>query len=84
MDCVVCAGPYKDNSHLFFDCDKSISCWQQSGLWNDILQSIHPSASFAENIFSILQQFDNHQKQVFVVTLWSIWKHRNNKVWNDV
>lgn len=51
MDCAVYAGPYEDSSHLFFDCGKSISCWQRSDLWNGILQSIHPSASFVENVF---------------------------------
>jgi len=68
---------------MFFECGKSISCWQRIGLCYDILQTILPFASCVEIIFSTLQQFDNHQKQVFGVTLWSIWKHRNNRVWND-
>jgi len=84
MNCVVCAGPNEDISHLFFECGKSISCWQRTGMWNAILQIVQPSASCVENVFSILQQFDSHQKQVFGVTLWSIWQHRNNRVWNDV
>ena len=36
------------------------------------------------NVFAILQHLDQQQKQVFSVTLWSIWKHRNNKVWNNL
>lgn len=38
---------------------------------------------FARTIFDMLQQFDTLKKQVFGVTLWSLWKNRNNKVWND-
>jgi len=34
-------------------------------------------------IFTLLQQLDASQQQLFVVTLWSIWKSRNNKVWNN-
>jgi hypothetical protein len=41
-------------------------------------------ASFPTNVFVISQHLDQQQKQVFGVTLWSIWKHRNNKVWNNV
>jgi len=41
-------------------------------------------ASFSTNVFAILQHLDQQQKQVFSLTLWSIWKHRNNKVWNNV
>jgi len=41
-------------------------------------------ASFPTNVFAILRHLDQQQKQVFSVTLWSIWKHRNNKVWNNV
>jgi len=40
--------------------------------------------SFPTNVFAILQHLDQHQKQVFGVTLWSIWKHRNNNEWNNV
>ena len=68
-NCAVCAGPNEDISYLFFEFGTSISCWQRTGLWNAILQIVQPSASCVENVFSILQQFDSHQKQVFGVTL---------------
>jgi len=31
------------------------------------------NASFPTNVFAILQHMDQQQKQVFSVTLWSIW-----------
>ncbi|XP_024630813.1 uncharacterized protein [Medicago truncatula] len=30
------------------------------------------------------EDLNTSQQQIFAVTLWSIWKHRNNKVWNNV
>lgn len=43
-----------------------------------------PTASFETNVFAILQHLDPKQKQVFCLTLCSIWKHSNNKVWNNI
>jgi hypothetical protein len=43
-----------------------------------------PAASFPTSGFAIFQHLDQQQQQIFGVTLWSIWKHRNNKVWNNV
>jgi hypothetical protein len=42
------------------------------------------TASFLTNVFPILQHLDRQQRQVFGVTIWSIWKHKNNKVYNNV
>jgi hypothetical protein len=41
-------------------------------------------ASFPTNMFAILQHLHQQQNQVFSMTLWSIWKHLNNKAWNNV
>jgi len=42
------------------------------------------AANFLTNVYAILQHMDQRQKQFFGVTIWSIWKHRNNKVWNNI
>jgi len=82
--CVVCNDHDEDGKHLFFECNKSIGCWQRLSLWNSIQQMCSPSLSCSEVIFVVLQQFDVPQQQIFSVALWSIWKHRNNKVWNNI
>ncbi|XP_024634419.1 uncharacterized protein [Medicago truncatula] len=64
----------EDAKHLFFECSKSVVCWQQVGLWHTIQQVRLPTSSCA----------DIPQQQLFAVILWSLWKHRNNKVWNNV
>jgi len=82
--CAVCMEKDEDEKHLFFECDKSIVCWQRFNLWNSIYHCWSPNVSCHELIFAILQQLDIPQQQIFAVTLWSIWKQRNNRVWNDV
>jgi hypothetical protein len=82
--CAVCDDFGEDSTHLFFMCNKSMICWQRSGLWSILMAVFDIDASFPTNVFAILHHLDQQQKQVFSVTLWSIWKHRNNKVWNNV
>jgi len=57
-------------------------CWQCTSLWIGLVDVFDPHASFPTNVFVILQHLDQHHKQVFGVTLWSIWKQKNNMVWN--
>ncbi|XP_058742492.1 uncharacterized protein LOC131614986 [Vicia villosa] len=75
----------EENSfHLFIQCSKSIECWIRVGLW-PLLQRISSNGElFASVIFSFLQVSNHDQKAIFSVTLWSIWKGRNNQVWNQV
>jgi hypothetical protein len=37
-----------------------------------------------ETLFSILQSLNHEQMEFFCVMVWSIWKRRNNKVWDNV
>jgi len=48
---------------------------------NTVLNQGQDSASI---IFQLLQVLNGDEAALFCCTLWSIWKQRNNKVWNDV
>jgi ribonuclease HI len=54
------------------------------GLWNSIQQTYLSSATVPYCIFALLQHFDIANSQHFTATLWSLWKHRNLKLWQDV
>ena len=71
--CAVCDKFGEDNTHLFFMCNKNMLCWQHIGLWCPLMTAFDTNASFPTNVFAILQPLDQQQKQVFSVTLWSIW-----------
>jgi hypothetical protein len=35
-------------------------------------------------MFALLQQFNVNESQQFTATIWSLWKHRNLKLWQNV
>src|SRR4030067_946497 len=83
VDCVMCDGPLEDLEHVCFLCPFSVQVWQQTGLWHDIQHAMNSSSSASDTIFAILQKLSDEHSQHFAVVLWSIWKHRNLKLWQD-
>ena len=65
-------------------CSKSVLSWQHTGLWIDLMAIFDFDKSFLTNVFSILQHLNQHQKKIFVVTLYSISKYRNNEILNNI
>jgi len=55
-----------------------------TGLWSHILTACSSTTSAAETIFRLVDTVSAEQKYLFVAVLWSLWKHRNLKVWEDV
>jgi hypothetical protein len=84
LDCVICSGPEEDLDHIYFNCPFSIQVWQHIGFWNVIQQTRANTGSMADCLFALLQRYNNENSQRFTATLWSLWKHRNLKLWQDV
>jgi hypothetical protein len=84
LDCVMCNGPEEDLDHICLICPFSVQVWQHLGFWNVIRQTRANTGSVAECIFSLLQHYNNEDCQRFTTILWSLWKHRNLKLWEDV
>jgi len=78
LQCLFCSED-EDSAHTLFTCPKSAQCWQQMGLWNEVSNV----GNISTTIFEILQQLQPTQHPIFSTLMWSIWKNRNNKVWND-
>lgn len=53
-------------------------------IWHFIEPLLVISESFSELFFSICSQLNEHQQANFAMLLWSIWKRRNNKLWNQL
>jgi hypothetical protein len=70
--------------HLLFECPFAIQVWTSPGVWYDIQHAAINSDSAVDTIFYLLQNSATNIQQRFVATCWSLWKHRNFKIWDDV
>ena len=83
-DYVNCNSGQEDFAHLFFTFPFAIQVWTRAGLWTDIDFSVATIHTAEEAIFSLLQNLSTVQAKQLVMLLWSLWKCRNLKVWEDV
>lgn len=81
MVCTLCAQQVENLWHLFFDCPSSVECWEEQRLWSHIYPRMLQADSFSELCFQVLGSLNAPQRATFVVTLWSIWRQRNEKYW---
>jgi hypothetical protein len=84
MNCVSCETLFEDLNHVFFECSLAVQVWQRSGLWESINQAQIHTGTASETMFQLLQVLSSADSQRFAATIWSIWKHRNLKLWQDV
>jgi ribonuclease HI len=84
LTCVVCNGPEEDLDHICFTCPFSVQVWQRIGFGNFIQQTRNNTGSVTDCLFALLQHYNVENSQRFTAMLWSLWKHRNLKLWQDV
>lgn len=82
-NCVSCADGHEDLSHVFFDCPFVIQVWRSSGLWEAVHHALMNNDSAVGTVFSLLQNLSSDLSQRFAANLWSVWKHRNIKLWRN-
>ncbi|KEH18827.1 hypothetical protein MTR_8g028785 [Medicago truncatula] len=81
--CVFCHDPHADCYHLFFRCCTAVGIWRSKGLWQVIEPLLHRFDDASEIIFYLLEHGTAVQYEL-VTIMWSIWKSRNNKLWQQV
>ncbi|WJX13206.1 hypothetical protein P8452_03622 [Trifolium repens] len=82
--CALCNIDNEDSEHVFFKCPSSQNVWNMAGFLQVVTNAINNSTNIQSIMFQILQQLSKDDTAVFACTLWSIWKQRNNKIWNNV
>ncbi|XP_024632220.1 uncharacterized protein [Medicago truncatula] len=83
--CVLCnSDDDEDSYHLFFKCPSSSNIWTMFDAFQSMSGVINQGQDSAGNIFNMLQVLNAGDAALFCCTLWSIWKQRNNKVWNEL
>jgi len=81
--CVSCDSSQEDMAHLFFHCSFAVQVWRFAGLWSHIQNVIATFVPVTYMIFNLLETLPTEQKQTLAAMVWSIWKHRNLKVWEN-
>ncbi|PNX81138.1 cytochrome p450, partial [Trifolium pratense] len=84
LNCVVCNGNFEDSTRVLFLCPFAASIWRDSGVWNYVEAAVNSSNTVAETIFLLLQNLEEQKSARLAVIMWSIWKHCDIKLWNNV
>ena len=82
--CVSCESSHEDLLHVFFECPFTIQVWNTTGLWGSVQHALTQAASPTEAIFHLLENLSADLSQRMSTVMWSIWKHRNLRVWDNV
>lgn len=85
MDCTLCAVGSDDTLHLFFQCPSSLNVWSMlPAFFSSISILLQQDMDSKNIIFKALQNLSIEDAALFCCVLWSIWKQRSNKLWNEV
>ena len=82
-DCASYDSTHEDLLHVFFACPIALQVWNRTGLWGSVQHAISTTNSATEAIFYLLANLSAKLTQRLTFVIWSIWKHRNLRVWND-
>jgi hypothetical protein len=82
--CASCNSNHENMKHIFFECPFAIQVWNSSGMWFDVQHATMQTDSAVEAIFYLLRNLSVQLNKRFTALCWSLWKHRNLKIWEDV
>jgi hypothetical protein len=83
-ECALCNEHDEDSRHIFFDCLSSKNIWSMCNFNSIITAGLQHYAGVSELIFACLQQLNDNESALMACIIWSIWKQRNNRIWNNV
>lgn len=78
--CPLCDEALENSWYIFFNCPHSIKSWEDVNLWNQIDPLLQLAKSFSSFILSLLRRIDSSKLPLFLMTMWSIWHGRNEKM----
>jgi len=58
--------------------------WKRADLWNLVEAQSQLAKGFNELIFNLLRDQQPHQKSLIAITIWTIWKCRNELIWEHI
>jgi ribonuclease HI len=82
--CSLCNTNEEDSLHLLFRCQSSMNVWDRWSAFPTVSNIFTQNQDVSSIIFMCLQLLTSDEAALFCYVIWSIWKQRNNKIWNGV
>ena len=79
----MCGTNYEDSIHVLVECPGAMQAWREVNLWEIIDRTLRQNYNIDALIFSLLDQLPSTQKELSVTIIWSLWKRRNLKLWQQ-
>ncbi|RHN55891.1 putative RNA-directed DNA polymerase [Medicago truncatula] len=79
--CIFCDQFAETQTHVFFVCPKASSCWELLGVNHIIRDLLLSSNDCTSMFFDLIDRLHPQQQVLVAMTLWSLWKSRNSKLW---
>ncbi|XP_073279489.1 uncharacterized protein [Primulina huaijiensis] len=83
LTCIQCGGDIENTWHIFLTCPVAQSCWSETQFVSSINSCSSQVESFVEFIFMMLNSLTTKEMGKVVMILWSLWRQRNEKLWNN-
>ena len=68
---------------MLLECLRAVQVWPDVHLWDTIDRTLHQNYNMNALIFSLLLQLQSAQSELFVTIMWSLWKRKNLKLWQQ-
>ncbi|CAN1339561.1 Putative ribonuclease H protein At1g65750 [Linum perenne] len=81
-ECGLCGGEMENTWHLFLNCSIARQCWDAGGYTRLVEDGISRSESMHDWVFYLTRDVDAVKAAEITAILNSIWRERNNRVWN--
>lgn len=79
ITCPMCSIDIEHMSHLFFDCEFAVGCWQHANIWYDWSDVENAHVWLLEKI----SYAPADEAARISIVLWGVWYWRNKKVWDE-
>jgi len=63
---------------------KAAECWNMIGIGNKIHELLQEANDFTTLLISLFDRLHDQLKLQTTMTLWSLWKRRNTKLWESI
>ncbi|CAN1347694.1 hypothetical protein LINPERPRIM_LOCUS41211 [Linum perenne] len=82
LACGCCDDGEESLEHLFLLCPVATRCWEVAGMSSEIQAAMLDGGGAADWLNRIISSPDRGRVQKGVALVWSLWRERNDRVWN--